>query len=117
MRKKGVGKTALLVDFHLIRGVVEVGGLVEEKCLQCLLEEDCVMAEEVSDASYSWLGVTSYVGCYSSFIGGLSLKADLFWDIPPKKSPLSIINVKNSVTLIFSLLSIHTLTRICMKNH
>ena len=51
-----VGKTALLVELHLIRGVVEVVGLVEEKCLQCLLEEDCVMAEEVSDASYSNLG-------------------------------------------------------------
>jgi len=28
-------------------GAVEVVGLVEEKCLQCLLEEDCVMAEEI----------------------------------------------------------------------
>ena len=78
-----VGITALSVDLHLIRGVVEVVGLVEEKCLQCLLEEDCVMAEEVSDAFYSWMGVISYLGwCYSPFLGGLFLKTDLFWDIP-----------------------------------
>ena len=43
------------------RGLVEVVSLAEEKCLQCLLEEDCVMAEEVLDAFYSSLGVERHM--------------------------------------------------------
>ena len=49
-------------DFHLVRGEVREVDVAEERCLQCLLEEDgCIMAEEVSDALYSWLGVKLHV--------------------------------------------------------
>ena len=88
MWKGGAGKTTLLVVLNLIRSVVEGVGLVKEKCLQCLLEEECVMAEEVSDALYSRLGVISYVGCHSPLSWRPPFKAYLSWDIPEQNSVL-----------------------------
>ena len=38
---------------------VKDGSIVQEKCLQCLLEEDCVMAEEVLDVFYNCLAFWS----------------------------------------------------------
>ena len=44
---------------RLCNRAVKDGSTVKEKCLQCLLEEDCVVAEEVLDVFYNYLAFWS----------------------------------------------------------